>query len=130
AVPPGYLAHIRTFRFLRGGLRPGSIVLDQQLAATLQAQPGDTIALTPIPSAKPLSFRVSGVVLVTSPDVLFQPLNPLAGPAPAQPPADVAILPAGTFERRVAPLLPSLGTAGLGASAVPGAQRGVQAQVQ
>ena len=38
AVPPGYLAHIHTFRFLHGSLRPGAIVLDQQLAATLQAQ--------------------------------------------------------------------------------------------
>jgi putative ABC transport system permease protein len=130
AVPPRYLAHIRTFRFLRGRLRPGSIVLDQQLAATLQAQPGDAIALTPRPGAKPLSFRVSGIAVVTSPDVLFQPLNPLAGPAPAQPPADVAILPVGTFARRVAPMLPSLGTGGLGASAVPGTQRGVQWQVQ
>jgi putative ABC transport system permease protein len=130
AVPPGYLAHIRTFRFLRGRLEPGSIVLDQQLAATLQAQPGDTIALTPKPGAKPLSFRVSGVALVSSPDVLFQPLNPIAGPAPAQPPADVAILPFGTFAHRVAPLLPSLGTGGLGTSAVPGAQGGTQWQVQ
>ncbi|TMK93611.1 MAG: hypothetical protein E6G42_06055, partial [Actinobacteria bacterium] len=29
AVPPGYLSHIHTFRFLRGGLRPGEIVFDQ-----------------------------------------------------------------------------------------------------
>ena len=43
AVPPGYLEHIHAFRFLRGSLRPGEIVLDQQLAATLQAQPGDTV---------------------------------------------------------------------------------------
>src|SRR5205807_1194256 len=38
AVPPRYLAHIDTFRFLRGSLRPGEIVFDQQLAATLQVQ--------------------------------------------------------------------------------------------
>ncbi len=38
AVPPGYLRHIDTFRFLRGALRPGEVVLDQQLAATLRAQ--------------------------------------------------------------------------------------------
>src|SRR5437016_11969212 len=31
AVPPGYLAHIQTFRFLRGSLKPGAVVLDQQL---------------------------------------------------------------------------------------------------
>src|SRR5207248_8976977 len=47
AVPPDYLRHIDTFRFLRGALGPGAVVLDQQLAATLQVQPGDTITLTP-----------------------------------------------------------------------------------
>ena len=36
AVPPGYLNHLHTFRFLRGSLRRGEIVFDQQLAATLQ----------------------------------------------------------------------------------------------
>ena len=128
AVPPGYASHIKTFRFLRGRLEPGAIVLDQQLAATLQTQPGDTISLTPRRGASPLRFRVSGIALVTSPDVLFQPLNPLSGPAPAQPPADVAILPLGTFARLVAPELPSV--AATGASAVPGAQTGVQWQVQ
>ena len=130
AVPPGYQANIKTFRFLRGRLEPGSIVLDQQLAATLQAQVGDTVTLTPRPGRKPISFRVSGIALVTSPDVLFQPLNPLSGPAPAQPPADVAILPVGTFARRVARALPSISAGGLGSSAVPGAQTGVQWQVQ
>ena len=34
---------------------------------------------------------------MTAPDVLFQPLNPLLGPAPAQPPANVAIIPLDTF---------------------------------
>jgi putative ABC transport system permease protein len=128
AVPPGYPAQIKTFRFLRGRLAAGAIVLDQQLAATLQTQPGDTISLTPKAGAKPISFRVSGIALVTSPDVLFQPLNPLSGPAPAQPPANVAILPIGTFAQRVAPALPSISA--VGASAVPGAQTGIQWQVQ
>jgi hypothetical protein len=100
AVPPGYLTHIDTFRFLRGSLRPGEIVFDQQLAATLQVQPGDTVTLTPRAGARALRFRVSGVVLVTAPDVLFQPLDPLLGPAPAQPPADIAILPYATFAAR------------------------------
>jgi len=130
AVGPEYPAHIKTFRFLRGGLEQGAIVLDQQLAATLQAQPGDTITLTPRRGAKPISFRVSGIALVTSPDVLFQPLNPVSGPAPAQPPADVAILPIGTFARRVAPALRSIAGGTSGSSAVPGAQSGTQWQVQ
>src|SRR5256885_7188855 len=119
AVPPGYVTHIKTFRFLRGGLAPGSIALDQQLAATLHAQPGDTIKLTPRQGARPLTFRVSGIAPVTSPDVLFQPLDPLAGPAAAQPPANVVVLPIATFAKRVAPHLPAIGPASLATSAVP-----------
>lgn len=129
AVPPGYPAHLHTFRFLRGSLRPGEIVLDQQLAATLQAQPGDTVSLTPKRGARAVRLRVSGVGLVTAPDVLFQPLNPLLGPAPAQPPADIAILPLATFAAKVAPALPAISSAA-GASAVPGSQTGTQWQVQ
>ena len=130
AVPPGYQAHIKTFRFLHGALRPGSIVLDQQLAATLQAGIGDRIALTPRAGASPVSLPVSGIAVVTSPDVLFQPLNPLAGPAAAQPPANVAIMPIETVAHRLAPLLPPIDTASPGSSAIPGAQRGIQWQVQ
>jgi hypothetical protein len=106
AVSPSYLEHIHTLRFLRGGLRPGQVVLDQQLAATLQAQPGDLVTLTPRANAQPVRLRVSGVALVGSSDVLFQPLNPLVGPAPAQPPANIAILPLDTFAARIAPELP------------------------
>ena len=67
---------------------PGAVVLDQQLAATLQVQPGDTVALRRAAARAPSVCRVSGVALVTAPDTLFQPLNPLLGPAPAQPPAE------------------------------------------
>jgi putative ABC transport system permease protein len=130
AVPPGYNDRIRTFRLLRGTLQPGEIAFDQQLAATLQVVPGDTVTVTSWPGARPRRFRVSGVALVTAPDVLFQPLNPLLGPAPAQPPADIAILPLATFARTLAPSLPTIAFAGAGASSVPGAQRGTQWQVQ
>ena len=125
AVPPGYLEHLSAFRFLRGSLRPGEIVLDQQLAATLQAQPGDTVELLPRRGAPPHRFRVSGIALVTAPDLLFQPLNPLVGPAPAQPPADIAILPLATFARTVAPYSTTAA-----AASIPGAKRGVEWQVQ
>jgi putative ABC transport system permease protein len=130
AVPPGYLDHIQTFRFLHGGLQPGAIVLDQQLAATLQARVGDTIWLTPRAGSPAQRFVVSGVALITAPDVLFQPLNPLLGPAAAQPPADIAIMPLDTFARTIAPTLPTITATNAGASAVPGALAGTQWQVQ
>jgi putative ABC transport system permease protein len=130
AVPPSYQRQFGTFRYLHGSLRSNSIVLDQQLAATLQAKVGDTVTVTPTSGSKPVPFKVSGVGLVTAPDVLFQPLNPLLGPAPAQPPSDIAILPTSTFAQRLAPKLHSIPAQGGGVNAVPGAQTGIQWQVQ
>lgn len=129
AVPQDYLRHIDAFRFLRGGLRPGEIVLDQQLAATLRARIGDMVRLR-LGAGQSRAFRVGGVALVTTPDVLFQPLNPLVGPAPAQPPANIAILPVATFARQVDGALPSVNPSSPGAAAVPGTVAGVQWQVQ
>jgi putative ABC transport system permease protein len=128
AVGPSYTRVFPTVRLLHGSLRPGSIVLDQQLAATLQARVGDTVSLLPRPGAPPVRFPVSGVALVQSPDVLFQPLEPLLGPAPAQPPANVAVMPMSTFAHRFAPLLPRA-SQGQGPSTVPGAATGTQWQV-
>jgi putative ABC transport system permease protein len=130
AVPPGYLANFHTIRFLRGSLVPGQVVLDQQLAATLQAQPGDTVSLSPRRGAAPVRLRVSGVALVTAPDLLFQPLNPLVGPAPSSPPANIAILPLQTFAAKVAPALPLITNASPSGAATPGTQSGIQWQVQ
>jgi putative ABC transport system permease protein len=130
AVPPGVERNFTVYRFLQGELKPGQIVLDQQLSATLQARLGDTVKLTPRAGAKPQSFTVSGVALITAPDTVFQPLNPQLGPAPAQPPANAAILPLETFARTIAPQLRTIPPAGTGSSAVPGAQSGVQWQVQ
>jgi putative ABC transport system permease protein len=130
AVPPGYGRHIHTFRMLQGSLKPGQVVLDQQMAATLRAQIGGKVRLQATPKGAPVAYTVSGVAVVTSPDVLFQPLNPQLGPAPAQPPANVAILPLDTFARSYAPLLRSITPASVGSSVQPGAQTGVQWQVQ
>jgi putative ABC transport system permease protein len=127
AVPDGYVRHFQTIRFLRGSLRPGGVVLDQQLAATLQAQPGDSVSLRLRPGAPPVRLPVSGVALVSASDVLFQPLNPLIGPAPAQPPANIAIVPLGTFAAKIAPRLPTIPVA---TSTVPGVPAGTQWQVQ
>src|SRR5690242_16720424 len=57
AVPRDYPAHVGTFRMLQGSLRPGGVVLDQQMAATLPAQIGDTIRLRARPSSPPQSYR-------------------------------------------------------------------------
>jgi putative ABC transport system permease protein len=129
AVPPDYQRHFAVFRYLQGSLRPGGIVLDQQLSATLQAKVGDTVSVAPRTGAPPVSFKVSGIALITAPDTVFQPLNPQLGPAPAQPPSNAALLSLGTFAHKLAPLLPTIQPASLGSSAVPGAQRGVQWQV-
>ncbi len=130
AVPSGYLAHIDTFRDLQGSLRAGAVVLDQQLAATLQARIGDTVSLTPAPGARAQRFPVSGIALITASDVLFQPLNPLLGPAPAQPPANAAIMPLATFAATIGRALAPIAPGASGVSAVPGAQAGIQWQVQ
>jgi putative ABC transport system permease protein len=129
AVPPGYARSFDVYRILTGRVAPGEILLDQQLAATLQARIGDRVTVTPRPGARPKSFRVSGVALITAPDVVFQPLNPQLGPAPAQPPSNAAILPLDTFARTLAPELSAITAASPGSSAVPGAQNGVQWQV-
>jgi len=130
AVPARYPESFETFRFLRGSLRPGQVVLDQQLAATLRAQVGDTVAIRSGGSGAPRRFRVGGIALVSASDLLFQPLNPQLGPAPAQPPANIAIVPLAAFARTLAPQLPTLAGASIGSSAVPGAQAGTQWQVQ
>jgi putative ABC transport system permease protein len=128
AVPADYSAHLHTFRFLRGSLRPGEVVFDQQLAATLQVEPGDTVTITARAGRPAERFRVSGIALVTAPDLLFQPLNPLLGPATAQPPADIAILTLGSFARVMGPQLPTIASGG-GLPGIPGAG-GTQWQVQ
>jgi putative ABC transport system permease protein len=130
AVAPGYERRFPVFRYLQGRLEAGRIVLDQQLAATLQARIGDRVRIAPRPGAPPRSFTVSGIALITAPDVLFQPLNPQLGPAPAQPPSNAAILPLDTFARTLATEMRAITPATVGSSAVPGAQSGVQWQVQ
>jgi putative ABC transport system permease protein len=130
AVPADYGRDFQTLRMLRGGLREGAVVLDQQLAATLQAQVGDRISLTLRHGQPPVRLPVSGVAVVTAADVLFQPLNPLVGPAPAQPPSDIAVVPFRTFVSAIAPHLAATAPATAAAAAVPGSPVGVSWQVQ
>src|SRR3984893_6151658 len=129
AVPQRYSQHIHTIRFLRGSLLPCQVVLDQQLAATLQAQPGDTIAFTAKTGRPPVRLRVSGISVVSAGDILFQPLNPLLGPAPAQPPVEIAVMTVGTFAQTLAPQLPTIASSS-GLPGIPGSVPGTQWQVQ
>ena len=100
------------------------------MAATLQAQIGDTVKLIPQPGSKPQPYKVTGVGLITAPDQVFQPLNPSVGPAPAQPPENAVIMQFGTFKRTLGRHLPPVTTASALANSQPGAQKGVQWQVQ
>ena len=129
ALPPRALGQLGVVRLLHGALRDGAVVLDQQLAATLQARVGDTIAIQPRPGVAPVRLTVGGVGIVGAADTLFQPLNPFLGPAPAQPPSNVVVMPLATFERAIAPRLATVAPASAAAAAVPGAQRGVSWQV-
>ncbi len=130
AVPADYLTGFSTIRILQGSIIPGGVVLDQQLAATLQAGIGDTVSLAPTATATPRQYKVTGVAVVSSTNTLFAPLDPRAGPAPAQPPAQIAIMPIEGFAQTYASALPSLTAASIGTGAIPGAQDGVQWQVQ
>jgi putative ABC transport system permease protein len=130
AVPPSYQHHFNTFRMLQGSIQPGKIVLDQQMAATLQARIGDTVRISPAKGAPARSYVVSGVGLITVPDQVFQPLNPSIGPAPAQPPSNAAIMPIATFAKTYAPALPAVTAASALSNSQPGAQQGVQWEVQ
>ena len=130
-MPPGYESHIHTFRLLNGSLRPGGVLLDQQTAATLQARIGDTVTLLPPrPARQPQRYKVSGVALITAPDQVFQPLNPSVGPAPAQPPGNAVIMETGTFQRTLGRELPPITASSATANSQPGAQKGVQWEVQ
>jgi putative ABC transport system permease protein len=129
AVAGDYGAHIKTYRFLQGTLRPGAIVLDQQIASTLQAHIGDRIVLKAPGNGGSQTYPVSGVALITAAETLFQPLNPQLGTAPAQPPANVAIMTLDTFASTLAHGLPSISAASVAGNSQPGAQTGVQWQV-
>ena len=106
------------------------LLLDQQTAATLQARVGDTVTLLPRPGAPPQRYKVSGVALITAPDQAFQPLNPSVGPAPAQPPGNAVIMETGTFQRTLGRVLPPITASSATANSQPGAQKGVQWEVQ
>ncbi len=130
AVPPRYQSEFHTFRMLYGSLKSDGVVLDQQLAATLQAGVGDTVLLSPRPGAKPVALNVTGVAVVSAADTLFQPLIPLLGPAPAAPPADIAIMPFASFVRHFGSTLSTVAPSRASAATVATGASGITYQVQ
>jgi putative ABC transport system permease protein len=130
AVPPRYQSEFHTFRMLHGSLQGDGVVLDQQLAATLQAGVGDTVLLTPRSGAKPVPLKVTGVAVVSAGDTLFQPLIPLLGPAPAQPPANVAIMPFASFVKHFGATLGTIAPSSASAASVATGTSGISYQVQ
>ncbi|MBA3842310.1 MAG: ABC transporter permease [Actinobacteria bacterium] len=130
AVPPGYQSTFHTFRMLYGTLGRDGVVLDQQLAATLQAHVGDTVKMTPSAGAMAVPLKVTGIAVVTAGDTLFQPLIPLLGPAPAQPPADVAVMPFASFVKRFGSALSAVAPSNASAASVATGATGVTYQVQ
>ncbi len=130
AVPPRYQQELHTFRMLYGSLKSDGIVLDQQLAATLQAGVGDTVSITPRTGAHPVPLTVTGVAIVSAADTLFQPLIPLLGPAPAQPPADIAIMPFASFVRHFGATLGMVAPSNASAASAGGGASGITYQVQ
>ena len=104
--------------------------LDQQLAATLQAQPGDTVTLTPRPGAQADALGSAGSRSSPRPTSSSSRSTRCSGPAPAQPPANIAILPLGTFARTVAPCPAVDQLRARRAPPFPARRRGIQWQVQ
>ena len=131
AYRPGYADPDRTLRFLRGSIAPRAWSSSTSNSRRPSRRSRATRCPLPRAPARPPSACASaGVALVTAPDLLFQPLNPLVGPAPAQPPANIAILPLATFAAKVAPALAVDHGAAPAAAAVAGSQSGIQWQVQ
>ncbi|NYH91114.1 putative ABC transport system permease protein [Actinopolymorpha rutila] len=100
-------SYVRTFpgevRLLAGSMRPGSVLLAQQTAANLHAQPGSLVRIgrSGLPSAR---VRVGGVVELPAADVLFHTIGAPPSAQPTAPPDNVMLLPADLFHRLFAPL--------------------------
>jgi len=130
AVPPRYQSELHTFRMLHGALKSDGVVLDQQLAATLQAGVGDQVLITPRKGVKPVALKVTGVAVVSAGDKLFQPLIPQLGPAPAQPPADVAVMPFRSFVKHFGSTLGTVAPSSASAASTATGSAGITYQVQ
>jgi putative ABC transport system permease protein len=96
-LPPGYAAaYPGELRLLAG--RGTGVLLAQQTAANLHAQPGDSIAIAR-PGAAPARVRVDGVVDLPAADSLFQTVGAPPGAQAQAPPDNVILLPQAQFAR-------------------------------
>jgi len=101
-LPPGYArAFGGQLRTLSG--RGDGVLLAQQTAANLHAQPGDTVAVGRA-GLPPAHVRVDGIVDLPEADSLFQRVGAPPGAQAQAPPDNVVLLPAATFRTVEAPL--------------------------
>ncbi len=97
ALPPGYArAFPGELRTLSGASE--GVLLAQQTAANLRAQPGDAVRIDR-PGGKPATVRVDGVVELPAADSLFQRVGAPPGAQAQAPPDNVILLPARLFAR-------------------------------
>ncbi|HEV7717377.1 MAG TPA: ABC transporter permease [Arsenicitalea sp.] len=93
---PGYLqAFPQGFRLL-SGTTDGAVLL-QQTAANLHAGPGDTVTIHR-PGLPDATTKVTGVVDLTSADMVFQAIGVPPGAAPQAPPDNAMILPMAEWQ--------------------------------
>ena len=86
-------------------LRPGGVVLDQQMAATLQARIGDTVRLRARPDAPPQRYRSAASRWSPPRTWSSSRSTRCSARRPRSRPQNVAIMLTGTFARTLAPQL-------------------------
>jgi putative ABC transport system permease protein len=82
------------------------VLLFQQTAANLAAQPGDTISIGRAGLA-PVTVTIDGIVDIPQADSLFQTVGAPIGAQPQAPPDNVVILPATLWHQLFDPLTPA-----------------------
>jgi len=101
-LPPAYTSTFPAqLRYLTGG--HDGVLLAQQTASNLHAQPGDqiTIGRAGLP---PATVQVAGVVDLRQADSLFQQVGAPTGAQPAAPPDNVVLMPADQWHALFDPL--------------------------
>jgi putative ABC transport system permease protein len=96
-LPDGYdRAFPGELRTLAGS--GSGVLLAQQTAANLHAQPGDSVRIA-LPGGSSAAVKVDGVVDLPAADSLFQKVGAPVGAQPQAPPDNVIALPTSTFQR-------------------------------